>query len=103
MWHTSHLVEIGVLLEWGIADAFSSNGFTHWADSDLDHPEILTCRYEMLCRICLVQIQSRKHALDHADYTAPTRQHELDRHKSGIYVPCLADRDDEVGSMICDI
>ena len=23
------------------------------------------------------QIQPRKHVLDHADYTAPTRQHEL--------------------------
>ena len=32
----------------------------------------------MLCRICIVQIQPRKHALDLADYTAPPRQHELD-------------------------
>ena len=39
---------------------------------------ILTCRYEMLCRICVVQIQPRKHALDYAGYTAPTQQHELD-------------------------
>ena len=39
---------------------------------------ILTCRYEMLCRICVVQIQPRKHALDRAGYTAPTRQRELD-------------------------
>ena len=36
------------------------------------------CRVEMLCRICVVQIQPRKHGLDHADYTVPTRQHELD-------------------------
>ena len=32
----------------------------------------------MLCRICIVQIQPRKRVLDHADCTAPTRQHELD-------------------------
>ena len=38
---------------------------------------ILTCRLEMLCRICRVQILSRKHVLDHADYTAPTPQREL--------------------------
>ena len=27
----------------------------------------------------IVQIQPRKHVLGHADYAAPTRQHELDR------------------------
>ena len=32
----------------------------------------------MLCRVCLVQIQPRKHTVDDADYTAPTRQRELD-------------------------
>ena len=34
----------------------------------------------MLCRICvlIIQIQPRKHALDHADYIAPTRQRELE-------------------------
>ena len=32
-----------------------------------------------MCRICAVQIQPRKLVLDHADYTAPTRQHDLDR------------------------
>ena len=34
----------------------------------------------MICRICLVPIQPRKHVLfvDHAHYTAPTRQHDLD-------------------------
>ena len=32
----------------------------------------------MLWRICVVQIQPRKHVLDLADYTASTRQHELD-------------------------
>ena len=39
---------------------------------------MLTCRRDMLCRICVVQIQPRKHVPDHAGYTAPTRQHELD-------------------------
>ena len=34
---------------------------------------ILTCRYDIISRICLVQIQSRKHIPDHADHTAPTR------------------------------
>ena len=32
----------------------------------------------MLCRICIVQIKPRKHILDHADTTGPSRQHELD-------------------------
>ena len=34
--------------------------------------------YEMLYKICVVQIQPRKRVLDHAGYTAPTRQHKLD-------------------------
>ena len=32
----------------------------------------------MLCMICVVQIQPRKHVLDDADNTAGTLQHELD-------------------------
>ena len=35
-------------------------------DHDLDHLQviyILTCRHEMLCKICTVQIQPRKHVL----------------------------------------
>ena len=32
----------------------------------------------MLCRIRIVHIQPRKRVLDRADYTAATRQHELD-------------------------
>ena len=31
-----------------------------------------------MCRICIVQIQPRKHILDRAEYTAPTRKHEQD-------------------------
>ena len=40
---------------------------------------MLTCRYEMR-RIKTVQIQPRQHILliDHAGYTGPTSQHELD-------------------------
>ena len=47
-------------------------------DSMIDHLHILTCHYEMLCRICKVQIHPTKCVLDHAEFTAPTRQHELD-------------------------
>ena len=36
--------------------------------------------------------------LDHADDTAPTRQHELDHTRPGIYLPCLADLDHGVGT-----
>ena len=32
----------------------------------------------MLCKICIVQFQPKKHALDDADHTTPTRQQELD-------------------------
>lgn len=29
--------------------------------------------------------------LDHADYSGPIRQHELERASTGINLPCLAD------------
>ena len=51
----------------------------------------------MYSRICTaLQIQSskhRKHYLDHADYTAPTSQHELDHtnHRSGVHLSGLND------------
>ena len=32
----------------------------------------------MLCRICTLQIQRRRHALHHADGAAPARQYEVD-------------------------
>ena len=48
----------------------------------------------MLRRIYTVQIQPMKHVLDHAEYTAPTRQHELDHtdhtdhtDQESIYLP----------------
>ena len=37
-----------------------------------------TCGCEILCIICIVHVQPRKHAIDQADHTAPTRQHEID-------------------------
>ena len=48
--------------------------FMPQTDHDLDHLQIyiLRCRYEMLCRPCIVQIQPRKHVLlyvEHADNT----------------------------------
>ena len=47
----------------------------------------------MLCRIRIVQIHSRKHALDDADCTTLIRQHELDPADQEIYLSCLADLD----------
>ena len=41
--------------------------------------QFLISRGERLCSISVVQTQLRKHVLHHADYTAPTRQHELHR------------------------
>ena len=40
----------------------------------------LTCRSEMLCRICTNSTDPthRNHVLDYAGYRAPTTQHELD-------------------------
>ena len=38
---------------------------------------MLTCRSEVLCRVCLLQIQPRHHALEHA-VVAPIPQRELD-------------------------
>jgi len=35
-------------------------------------------------------------AVDHAGYTAPTRQHELRLCRSAVYLPCLADLDHEL-------
>ena len=47
--------------------------------------------------VYIEQIQTRKPVLGHADYTAPTRQHEVDRTRSGIDLPCLADLDHDLG------
>ena len=48
---------------------------------------ILPCRYDALCMICTAQIQPRKHVLDHAGYTASTRQHGL------VYASYIPDRE----------
>ena len=54
-------------------------------DYDLDHlvPH-LPC--EMLCRICIVQIQARKHVLDRGGYTGTIRQPDHSR-SGNIYQP----------------
>ena len=38
--------------------------------------------------------------IDYADYTAPTQKHDQHHTRSGIYLPCLADLDHEVGLII---
>ena len=54
----------------------------------------------MICwyKICVLQLQPRKDFLDHADYTAPTRQHEvlIRTYQESTYLPCLADLDREL-------
>ena len=50
--------------------------FTRRKAHDRDKIKIPTCRYEM-CRVYVLQIQSSKCVLDHADYTAPIRHREL--------------------------
>ena len=63
---------------------------------------ILTCCYDVLCGICVVQIQPKNHVLDYAGYWTPTRQHELDHTDHTDHtdqesdLPCLADRDHEL-------
>ena len=67
------------MFKFNYVSTISHVGQTDQIDHDLlDHLYILTCRNEMLCRICIVQIQPRKYVLDHADYEAPTMPHELD-------------------------
>ena len=41
-------------------------------DHDLHHLDAIPAFCEMLCGICMVQIQPRKHVLDHEGCTAPT-------------------------------
>ena len=43
-------------------------------DHLVPHPPLL----EAVQDLHIVQIQSREHALDHADFASPARQHELD-------------------------
>ena len=53
-------------------------------------------------RIYILHIQPSKLVLDHADYTAPTRQHELDRtdhtDQEFTYLYALKSVDHEVGT-----
>ena len=48
---------------------------------------ILTCRSEVLCRVCILQIQPRQHALEHAACVAPIPQRELDHTDQGYICP----------------
>lgn len=66
--------------------------FIRLTDHDLqtvDHHllQILTCRYYMLWRFCIVHIQLRKHVPGHhTDCAAPTQQHGLDHTDQGSSV-----------------
>ena len=48
---------------------------------------ILTCRSEVLCRVYILQIQPRQHALEHAVCLAPTPQRVLDHADQGYICP----------------
>ena len=58
--------------------------FSGRTDHDLDHihdkdhiDRLSVVMIPMLCRICVVHIQSMKHVLDHSDNQIFTRQHDL--------------------------
>ena len=48
---------------------------------------ILTCRAEVLCWVCILQIQPRQHALEHAACVAPIPQRELHHTDQGFICP----------------
>ena len=68
-------------------------------DDDDDLLQLLSCCYDMLCRDLYTRRyhstdpahENLSYVLDHADYMAPTRQHELDRTdhaiQGSIYLP----------------
>ena len=49
---------------------------------------LLSCNCERLCRICVLQIEHKKHVLfiDHADNTSPVRQCGEDHKTNQLYV-----------------
>ena len=59
------------------------NGCTRRTGNDLDrrdhidHIMSYICRYGMLCRIYVVQIQPWKHVLGHSNHPTLTRRHDL--------------------------
>ena len=55
-----------------------SKCFARWAGHGVDLNNIISCLQGKLCRICTIQVQPRKHVLDHVDFGALTRQHEID-------------------------
>ena len=48
---------------------------------------ILTCRSEVLCKVCILQTQPRQHALEHAVCVASIPQRELDHKDQGYICP----------------
>ena len=48
---------------------------------------ILTGSSEVLCRVCMLQIQPRQHAIEHAVCVAPIPQRELDHTDQGYICP----------------
>lgn len=50
---------------------------SHRSSTDRSYRSYLTCRFDILCMICTLQIPLRKTVLDHAGYTSPTWQHQL--------------------------
>ena len=48
---------------------------------------ILTCRSEVLCRVCILLIHPRQHALEHAICVARIPQRELDHIDQGYICP----------------
>ena len=53
------------------------------SESFRSRPAAMSCYAESV----FLQIQSRKHMRDHADYTNPTQKHVLYWYRSGIYLP----------------
>ena len=51
---------------------------------------MLTCRSEVLCRVCILQIQPTKHSLGHAVCVAPIPQREIDHKNQGYICPVRA-------------
>ena len=91
-WDCKQILRIGV--QTTITNGTANNGyerdckyFVHCCSVD-DSPSVrqvsqirqirqILCRYETFCGISRVQIQPKKHLQKHADYTASTRQHDL--------------------------
>ena len=74
--------------------------FTHRTDEYLQPICILSSRCDRLCTICTENIESKKQAIRHVDYTASTPQHELN-HTDQEYICPERARSWKGESMIC--